>query len=89
MVDGKSLVSNMKYWLGVVVTIIIFIVSQVYMYGQFSGVVNAHVKDEVTHSSPKNMEQYLTEKEFEPYEKQLNRIENKLNDIDKYLRGQK
>lgn len=67
--DNKIVAKPWKLWVGIGITILIFIVSQAFMYGQFTGEMKSHIKVS---------EQYVSKDEIMP---RLNNIERMLRDI--------
>lgn len=83
--EGRLVIDKWKYFVGAVVTVIILVVSQIFVYGQFTANVQSHLEDKIIHQMPENMDRYMTNDEFEPYKNQLDRIETKLDLLNEFL----
>ena len=57
------------WWAGLVTTIAIFIVSQIFIYGKITGEIETHITNDPTHREM--TEEFVTEKELEPRLKSL------------------
>lgn len=79
------LLDRWKYFVGVITTIIVLVVGQIFVYGQFTSNVKTHIDNRIIHTLPENLDKYITHDEFVPYQKQLDRIEIKLDLLNDFL----
>jgi hypothetical protein len=61
--DNKAVVKPWKAWLAVPVTVVILVLTQVFLYGQFTQSVSDHITDDPTHKEM--VEEFVTQREFE------------------------
>lgn len=86
MAIKKESTGTWRFWITALVSVVIFISTNIYLFGQFTGSINSHLQDKSVHQNQGQLEeQFLSEKEFEPYKKQLDRIESKIDEMNKYL----
>ena len=70
--DNKTVAKRWAVWVGVALTLAIFITSQVFMYGKVVGIVEQHIENDPTHREL--IEEFVTKDEF-----------NTIKDMVKYL----
>jgi hypothetical protein len=73
--DNKAVLGGIKVWIGVGVTLLIFILSQVFMYGEVIGTINQHIKNDP--SFEQLTEKFVTKDEFKSFSKMLEYIYKK------------
>ena len=60
--DNKAVSSKWKWWVGVTLSLAIFISSQLFMYGKVFGVIETHIKNDPTFKQL--TEVFVTKDEF-------------------------
>lgn len=61
--DNKAVAKRWAIWAGVAVTLLIFTLSQVFMYGKVVGVIEAHIKTDPTYQELS--EKFVEQGEFD------------------------
>jgi hypothetical protein len=80
--DNKAVFKPWKTWLGIGVTVLVLIISQVFIYGQLTQTVQSHLKDDPTHKQM--TEEFVTQREFQLW---IKSVDDKLQTITELLKG--
>ena len=61
--DKNVVVKPWKAWVGIAITIIILVITQVFVYGQFTQSMTDHLDEDPTHKEM--TEEFVTQREFQ------------------------
>ena len=61
--DKKSVVKPYKVWMGIVSTIMILVITQVFIYGQFTQSMTDHLDEDLSYKEM--TEEFVTQREFQ------------------------
>jgi hypothetical protein len=61
--DNKAVAKRWTVWAGIILTLGIFISSQIFMYGKVIGVIETHVENDPTHKEL--TEEFVSKDEFQ------------------------
>lgn len=79
--DKNVIVKPWKAWVGIALTFIIFIGSQVFLYGQVTQSISDHIKNDPTHKEM--VEEFVTQREFQMLVKSM---DDKLKTITDFIK---
>ena len=81
--DNRVVFKPWKMWVTIAVTLLLFIFSQVFLFGQFTGEINAHIDSDPTYKQL--TEEFVTQKELKPLQKGIDDLNAKFNILNNYL----
>ena len=82
--DSKAVVKPWKVSLGIAVSIVILVITQVFVYGQFTQSTNDHIAEDLTYKEM--TEEFVTQREFQMLIKSM---DEKLETITNFITKEK